>query len=97
MDVKSAADTLLLFNDKTDKLENLSFTKELGNSGVTISGKLGQSVQAQRHGPDDESIDAFVLTMRFFVQDNEITVVALKETIWLMAEIDKLITGWPAE
>lgn len=73
MDVKSAADTLLLFNEKADKLEDLSFTKELENSGVTISGKLGQPVQAQRHGPDDESIDAFVLTMRFFVQDNEIT------------------------
>lgn len=73
MDVKSATDTLLLFNEKADKLEDLSFTKELENSGVTISGKLGQPVQAQRHGPDDESIDAFVLTMRFFVQDNEIT------------------------
>ena len=73
MDVESATGALLLFNEKADKLEDLSFTKELENSGVTISGKLGQPVQAQRHGPDDESIDAFVLTMRFFVQDNEIT------------------------
>lgn len=72
MDVKSAIDKLLLFNEKADKLEGLSFTKGLENSGVTISGKLGQPVQAQRHGPDGESIDAFVLTMRFFVQDNEI-------------------------
>jgi len=73
MDLKSAIDTLLRFNEKADKLEGLSFTKSLESSGVTISGKLGQPVQAQRQGPDDESIDAFVLTMRFFVQDNEAT------------------------
>lgn len=67
MDLKSVIDTLLQFNEKADKLEGLSFTKSLQSSGVTISGKLGKPVQAQRQGPDDESIDAFVLTMRFFV------------------------------
>ncbi len=73
MNIKAAIDTLRLFNEKADKLEGLSFTKSLGKSGVTISYKLGQPVQVERHGPDDESIDAFVLTMRFFVQNNEAT------------------------
>lgn len=73
MDLNSAIKTLQLFNEKADKLEGLSFTKSLENSGVTISGKLGQPVEAQRHGPSNESIDAFVLTMRFFLQDNETT------------------------
>lgn len=71
MGPSSAISTLMLFNEKADKLAALTFVKGLENSGVTISGKLGQPVQAQRFGPGDESIEAFVLTMRFFVQDNE--------------------------
>lgn len=65
---------LQLFNEKADKLEGLSFSKGLSSTGITISGisgKLGEPIQAQRHGPSDEAIDAFVLTMRFFLQDNE--------------------------
>ncbi|MFH1560557.1 MAG: hypothetical protein ABID84_04010 [Chloroflexota bacterium] len=73
MDVSLAVTTLQLFNEKADKLERLSFTRSLENSGVTISARQDQPVQLQRYGPDDESIDAFVLTMRFFVQDNETT------------------------
>ena len=38
---------------------------------MTITWKEGQPLQAQRQGPSDEEIDAFVLTIRFFVQDNE--------------------------
>lgn len=71
MDVAEAIKTLRLFNEKADKLEGLSFTKNLSGSGITISGKQGEAIQAQRQGPDDEAIDAFVLTIRFFVQDNE--------------------------
>lgn len=71
MDVSTGIETLQLFNEKADKLESLSFTKELYNSGTTISYNQGQSLQVERYGPDDESIDAFVLTIRFFVQKNE--------------------------
>lgn len=71
MDRTEAIKALRLFNEKADKLESLSFTRNLSSSGVTISGKQGEAVQAQRQGPDGEAIDAFVLTIRFFVQDNE--------------------------
>jgi hypothetical protein len=71
MNQTEAAKVLQLFNEKADKLEGLSFTKSLSSSGLTISGKLGEPIQVQRHGPSAEAIDAFVLTMRFFVQDNE--------------------------
>ena len=33
--------------------------------------KKDAHVEFQRHGPEEESIDAFVLTYRFFIQDNE--------------------------
>jgi len=67
--------TLKLFNEKASKLEGLSFTKSIfeQRSGVTISGEQGQFVKAERFGPDDESIDSFLFTLRFFVQDNENT------------------------
>ena len=71
MDVDAGLETLKLFNEKADKLESLSFTYGLADNGVTISAKIGQAVESHRQGPDEESTDAFVLTMRFFVQDNE--------------------------
>ncbi len=66
---------LELFNEKAIKLEGLSFTKTVFNqkSGFRIYGEEGQFIKAERFGPDDESIDAFLFTLRFFVQDNETT------------------------
>ncbi|MBI3413013.1 MAG: hypothetical protein HY051_02965 [Candidatus Aenigmarchaeota archaeon] len=68
-----AASALKLFNEKAKKLEGLSFTKMLAEqkTGVTLSGKQGHPLTIERSGPGDEAIDAFVLTLRFFVQDNE--------------------------
>lgn len=72
----AALRALWLFNEKADKLEASSFTKKIltERSGVEISAKKGETavaVTATRFGPDQESIEAFVLTFRFFVQDNE--------------------------
>jgi hypothetical protein len=69
--------SLSLFNEKAAKLARLSFTKEIfkHNSGVTI--KINRrndgfyELTQERRGPLEEAIDAFVLTIRFFIQDNE--------------------------
>lgn len=89
MDHTEAIKALRLFNEKTDKHESLSFTKSLSSSGVTISGKLGEAVVAQRHGPSAEAIDAFVLTLRFFVQDNETTSFRNMADLYVGLQIDK--------
>ncbi len=83
MDTASAIKTLNLFNEKADKLESLSFTRKIfgEESGVSVSWKRGQEVKTERRGPDEEAIDAFVLTLRFFVQDNE------KSSLRKMAEL----------
>lgn len=68
----------MLFNEKATKLEHYSFTQIIFNqqTGFTVSFKdidKQPSFEVQRRGPDEESIDAFVLTFRFFIQDNEKT------------------------
>jgi len=63
---------LNLFNEKADKLRNSNFVKaSVENSGVSLSWQEGESFQITRTGPTEENVDAFVLTLRFFVQDNE--------------------------
>jgi hypothetical protein len=74
-DKSGALRTLQLFNDKADKLESLDFVRAVraDKFGYTITGKPDGSFTVERHGPSDEAVDAFVLTYRFFVQDNEPT------------------------
>ena len=69
--------SLLLFNEKADKLERLSFIETIfkydSGASITINKRddgLYDLIQ-ERRGPLEEAIDAFVLTMRFFIQDNE--------------------------
>ena len=65
--------SLKLFNEKALKLTNCSFTKNVfgQKTGVKICAERGKPVEVIRFGPDQEAIDAFVLTFRFFIQDNE--------------------------
>ncbi|MBK8465180.1 MAG: hypothetical protein IPL32_05060 [Chloracidobacterium sp.] len=68
---------LELFNLKAEKLNSLSFAKivQKTDTGLSISGKRGDdglfTVTSERRGPDAESIDAFVLTLRMFLQNND--------------------------
>lgn len=75
MSVRSDIEILQLFNEKADKLESLSFKTKMmrDKTGVTITYEQGKEVVAERFGPDVESIDAFLFTFRFFIQDNEPT------------------------
>ncbi len=75
-DVNKIFHALSLFNEKAEKLMRLSFIKAMiDNSGVTLSWRAKEDglfeEQHERRGPNEEAIDAFVLTFRFFIQDNE--------------------------
>jgi hypothetical protein len=74
-DKPAAVRTLQLFNQKASKLENLEFVRTVRSQkfGYTVSSGADGSFTVERHGPSDEAVDAFVLTYRFFVQDNEPT------------------------
>ncbi len=75
MQNKAHLDALKLFNEKSEKLKRCSFTCLAfeHESGVSFSAKIGEAIKIERKGPDEEAIDAFILTFRFFIQDNEKT------------------------
>jgi hypothetical protein len=69
--------SLKLFDEKADKLERLSFVETVFKYTSGVSIKINKREDGlydliqERTGPLDEAIDAFVLTFRFFIQDNE--------------------------
>ncbi len=72
MNATNDVSTLKLFIEKADKLKNSTFIKRiLDNSGVDFSMGYGKPTTAMLRGPDTENTDAFILTFRFFIQDNE--------------------------
>lgn len=65
-------DSLKLFNKKAERLQTCKFVEEFKrDSCYSIVSMAGQPVEVTRFGPDQDAIDAFVLTIRFFIQDNE--------------------------
>lgn len=61
----------ILYREKADKLLASTFAKEMAKpTGVDISWTEEGQVAVHR-GPGQESIDAYLLTFRFFIQGNE--------------------------
>ena len=73
MDNENIKSALELFNEKAAKLSNSSFLKRtVAGQTVRFKGGLGWPIEVVGSGPDQENIDAFVLTFRFFIQNNEL-------------------------
>ncbi|MHA1302544.1 MAG: hypothetical protein ACTSQE_04775 [Candidatus Heimdallarchaeaceae archaeon] len=66
-------DVLRYFNEKVNKLLQLTFTDFVTSKQVKLklSAKRGEEVKVEHILPGGESFDAFVLTFRFFIQNNE--------------------------
>lgn len=66
--------SLQLFNEKAEKLLQsrfVKFVRETKRFTVEIRAKRGEAVKLTKKLPDQHAIDEFVLTFRFFIQDNE--------------------------
>jgi hypothetical protein len=75
---------LRFFNEKATRLEGSGFTKVLfkQKTGISFSWQAEDStLNFQRVGPNQDLVDAFVLTFRFFIQNNE------KSSFQKMAEL----------
>ncbi len=65
-------DAIELFNEKYKKLERSRFVKYIENYGFNPKVNVPEKRYLEDSViPDDDSIDAFVLTLRFFIQKNE--------------------------
>lgn len=63
--------SFMYFTEKADKLVNSTFSKEMtGKTGIYLSWEENKQIVVNI-GPNGEFIDAFVLTFRFFIQDND--------------------------
>ncbi|MEM3573651.1 MAG: hypothetical protein QXJ62_05430 [Nitrososphaeria archaeon] len=65
---------LKLFNEKAERLSNSRFMQYILNKGkisFRIIAKKGEEVKTEKVIPDQDAIDAFVLTFRYFIQNNE--------------------------
>ena len=72
MHTEDIISALQLFNEKASKLADSSFLKRAASGqAVRFKGGLGWPIEVVGDGPDQENIDAFVLTFRFFIQNNE--------------------------
>lgn len=65
---------LKLYNEKVGKLLNSRFLQHLKEKGMNVNLKVDQQGTTLRHNlPDQEAIDAFILNIRYFNQDNEMS------------------------
>jgi hypothetical protein len=89
--LREALDTLRLVVEKADKLERLRFTEHLRSGGsIGFSGSRSETgFNIAYNGPDEEAIDAFVLTYRFFIQNNERSSLANIEGLFTRLPLDR--------
>ena len=72
MELSEALATLRYFNDKVNHLATLQFTKYVTEHTISTPSLLaGERFIEEAVEPGQEAIEAFVLTLRFFIQDNE--------------------------
>ena len=66
---------LELFNEKAEIIKKCKFTKYVSRKrvGVTVSKTNGKPVKIKKTEPDIDSLHAFILNLRFFIQPNEIS------------------------
>ena len=84
---EKSRDVLILFSEKAEKLLNSSVRHflEQGKVPFRLSARIGEPLQIETNSPPDESLEAFVLTLRFFIQDNEAT--SIRNMSKLIAEL----------
>ena len=72
------------FNEKVDRLKQRGFAEETKGGGAIVEWRKGQGWDGFHIGPSEKTVEATVLTLRFFIQDGEST---------SLSNMDKLYSG----
>ncbi len=68
---QEAIEILEIFNENADKLKNSRFVKWIESNALKVHMPVNPEIVKSNSFPDDEEIDAFVLTFRKFIQNND--------------------------
>jgi len=74
MGIDEALHRLQLYNEKVEKLRRSGFFQRImadGGLKITVSAGVDQPLVIDRSGPDEDNIDAFITTYRFFIQPRD--------------------------
>ena len=99
-DLEKQVAALRLFNEKTQELLGLSFVEAITDpsTGVTISAQLCEDgsyeLRSAVRGPSKEAIMAFVLTFRYFIQDNEAISLRNIASLYDVIDVDPQLKEW---
>jgi len=87
------ANILRSFNETVDQLQGFSFWKSFpSKSGINITWdytESGVKVNSKIFGPDDESISAFILKYRLFIQNKDDISLGNMDRIYSKMNLDK--------
>ena len=61
------------FNQKVDRLKERGFAEESRGAGAIVEWRKGLGWDGFHIGPSEKTVEATVLTLRFFIQNNEST------------------------
>jgi hypothetical protein len=93
---KATKETFAIFIEKSTRLVSSRFVKHMleGGGNLNVSMKSGENLKIIWDEPDQEAVDAFILTFRFFIQDNERTSLRSLQRLLDDAEVSP---HWKAE
>lgn len=73
MNIHEKIRVLERFNEKVDRLRQRGFADESKGGGAIVEWNKGIGWDGFHIGPSEKTVEATVLTLRFFIQDNEST------------------------
>lgn len=81
------------FNEQVDRLSERGFANESKGGGAIVRWEKGQGWEGIHVGPSEKTVESTILTLRFFIQNNESTALSNIARLYANANIDTEISA----
>ena len=81
------------FNEKVDRLRQRGFADESKGGGAIVEWKKGIGWDGFHIGPSEKTVEATVLTLRFFIQNNESTSLSNMNRLYFELNIEPKLSA----